>query len=101
MHELLGTLTERLTELTPMKFNRGFAPDMRNMACMRPSMLPITNADEAEGICLLRFSILSISKLAPLSFVWYWSSHAPDRENTIQDVILAYNINLEGQCMNL
>lgn len=53
MHELLGTLTERLTELTPMKFNRGFAPDMRNMACMRPSMLPITNADEAEGICLL------------------------------------------------
>lgn len=36
-----------------MKFNNGFAPDMRKMAWKRPRMLPITNADEADGMCLL------------------------------------------------
>ena len=54
---------KELTEVTPMKPNRGFAPNMRNMARMRPTMLPITNADEADGICLLSLSILTISKL--------------------------------------
>lgn len=42
-----------LTELIPMKFNRGTAPAIRTMAWMRPRMLPITIAEEADGICLL------------------------------------------------
>lgn len=64
-----------------MKPNRGFAPNMRNMACMRPSMLPITNADEADGICLLSLSILTISKLPPFGCDLYAFSHVPDRES--------------------
>ena len=36
-----------------MKFNIGFAPEMRNMAWMRPRIPPTTSAAEADGICLL------------------------------------------------
>ena len=46
-----------------MKFNNGFAPDMRNIAWMRPRMAPITKAEDADGIFLLSFSIFSIQKL--------------------------------------
>jgi hypothetical protein len=70
---------KELTEPTPMKFNRGFAPDMRNMACMRPSMLPMINADEADGICLLSLPFLTISKLPTLDL--YAFSYVPDKEN--------------------
>lgn len=55
--------TKALTELTPMKFNNGFAPDMRKIAWTKPRIAPITNADEADGICLLSFSILDTSKM--------------------------------------
>lgn len=44
-------------------------------------MLPITNADEADGICLLSLSILTISKLPPFDWDLYAFSHVPDREN--------------------
>lgn len=44
-------------------------------------MLPITNADEADGICLLSLSILTISKLPPFDCDLYAFSHVPDREN--------------------
>ena len=39
-----------------MKFSRGFAPDIKKMACMRPRTPPITKAEEADGIYLLPFS---------------------------------------------
>jgi len=45
-----------------MKFNKGFAKDIRNIAWMRPRTPPINNADEAEGICLLLCSSLTILK---------------------------------------
>ena len=54
-----------LTEVTPMKFNKGFAADIRNIAWMRPRMPPRTSADEAEGICLLLGSFLTMSKQPP------------------------------------
>jgi len=43
-----------------MKFNKGFAADMRNTVWMMPRMPPISNAEEAEGICLLLCSNLAI-----------------------------------------
>jgi len=49
-----------------MKFNKGFAADMRNIAWMMPRMAPISNADEAEGICLLLCSNLTILKSIPI-----------------------------------
>ena len=42
-------------------------------------MLPITNADEADGICLFVLSILSISKLPTFSCDLYSFSRVPDR----------------------
>lgn len=44
---------EALTEVVPMKFNKGFAATMRNIVWMIPRMPPISKADEAEGIRLL------------------------------------------------
>lgn len=46
-----------------MKFNKGLAQDMRNIAWSIPRMPPITRADEAEGIFLLLVSALTASKL--------------------------------------
>ena len=57
-----------LTEVTPMKFNKGFAAAIRNAAWMRPRMPPITSADEAEGICLLLGSFLTTLKLPPTKY---------------------------------
>jgi len=48
-----------------MKFNKGFAADIRNIAWMSPRMPPINIADEAEGICLLLCSSLAILKHSP------------------------------------
>lgn len=39
-----------------MKLRIDFALKIRNRAWMRPSTPPITNADEADGICLLSCS---------------------------------------------
>ena len=71
-----------------MKFSRGFAPDIRNMACMRPSMQPMISADEADGIFLLSFSILTISKLPTLDL--YAFSYVPDKENPKDYTSLLY-----------
>ena len=57
-----------------MKFNRGFAPEIRNMAWRRPRMPPVTNADEADGIFFLSGSNLAISKLLPRVFGQYGPS---------------------------
>lgn len=46
-----------------MKFNNGFAPEIRNIAWIRPRMAPIIKAEDADGIFLLSFSILSTLKL--------------------------------------
>jgi hypothetical protein len=62
-----------------MKFNSGFAPDMRNIAWIRPRIAPITNADEADGMHLLSFSILSIPKLLTGDFALYGPSAESDR----------------------
>lgn len=35
-----------------MKFNIGFAPDIRKAAWMKPRMAPMINADDADGMCL-------------------------------------------------
>ena len=43
----------RELEWTPMKFNIGFAPKVRNMTWMRPRIPPMTSAVKADGICLL------------------------------------------------
>ena len=42
-----------LTGPTPIKPRSGFAENMRITACKSPRMLPITSADEADGMCLL------------------------------------------------
>lgn len=47
-----------------MKFNKGFAAKMSNIAWMRPRIPPKNNADEAEGICLLLCSSFSMLKLS-------------------------------------
>ena len=62
-----------------MKFNSGFAPDMRNIAWIRPRIAPITSADEADGMHLLSFSILSTPKLLTGDFVLYCASAEYDR----------------------
>lgn len=51
-----------------MKFSSGFAPDIRNIAWTRPRIAPMTKADEADGIHLFPFSLLSISKLPASDF---------------------------------
>lgn len=71
-----------------MKFNRGFAPDIRNMACRRPRIPPITNADEADGICLLSGSNLTISKLPPSVFGWYAPSLDSEDQNKRNNILL-------------
>lgn len=73
-----------------MKFNRGFAADMRNMACMRPSMQPMINADEADGICLLSFSIVTILKLPTLDLDSF--SCVPDKENRKDNTCLLHQL---------
>jgi len=44
-----------LTDFTPIICRRGFAPNMRNIACTRPRIPPTINAVDAEGICRLSF----------------------------------------------
>ena len=41
------------SEWTSMKFNIGFALEVRNMTWMRPKIPPTTSAVEVDGICLL------------------------------------------------
>lgn len=86
-----------LTELIPMKFNRGFAPEIRNKAWRRPRMPPITSADEADGICLLSGSILTTSKLLPSVFGRYVPSmHSKYWNNTeLLDILHCTNSSLK------
>ena len=81
-----------LTELTPMKFNRGFAPEIRNIAWRRPRMPPITNVDEADGICLLSGSNLAISKLLPSVFGWHEPSLDSEDQNKERTKILMFKL---------
>uniref|UniRef100_A0A2P2IWR1 Uncharacterized protein n=1 Tax=Rhizophora mucronata TaxID=61149 RepID=A0A2P2IWR1_RHIMU len=61
-----------------MKLKSGFAPEIRNAAWIRPSMAPITNADEADGICLL-FLILAIPILPSSELDLHIASPGADR----------------------
>lgn len=65
LNVLLIIITVVLTDFTPMKFNKGFAADMRNIAWMMPRMPPITSADEAEGMYLFLCSVLTLLKPLP------------------------------------
>jgi hypothetical protein len=48
-----------------MKFNKGFAAEISNVAWTRPRIPPKYSADEAEGICLLLLpSTLTTLKLS-------------------------------------
>lgn len=40
---------KKLTDLTPMIPKRNFAVNIRNIACNRPRIAPITSAVDAEG----------------------------------------------------
>lgn len=46
-----------------MKFNKGFAAEIKNAAWMIPRMPPIINAEDADGMCLFSCLILATSKL--------------------------------------
>lgn len=60
-----------------MKFNKGFAADIRNAAWTSPRIAPINKADDADGICLFSVSILATSRLLPIDcelYVFSWPS---------------------------
>lgn len=64
-----------------MKFKRGVAPAIRNIACMIPSMLPKANAEEADGICLRPCgSLFAILKLLSNGFDFDLKSMFPGSE---------------------
>ena len=49
-----------LTGFTPMTPNRVLAPNIRNIACNRPSMVPKMSAVDAEAMCR-RFPLLILA----------------------------------------
>lgn len=48
------------SDFVPMKFKIGLAADVRNKVYTMPRTLPMTNVDEAEVICLVLLSRLSM-----------------------------------------
>lgn len=55
-----------LTGFTPITPRKVFAPNIRSIACRRPSIEPRANAVDAEGICFFPFftSVFSVLLVA-------------------------------------